>query len=393
MDTPPPSAAGQPKANPAGAAQQKSGGQPANWVPGAHELIPILPRGKPLFEGIPAPAIVIEALGPVIGSGALISRRAASVGVILVKDRGLFEVCAYHDGARIDGEPALQLIAGWTDATVSAYQFDPVVVAVAPALFRGSPCYDDLRLEWTDWKGLMGDLSARQGLFVVELDTPQGRGVMLILDGRQVATYTDSHPELGEASLLDALVASKRGSLWVHREPPTGPAPVTPGATPKKPAAAAPPKDAGAGSPAGGGPKAAPISVGIDWSTTPLWRAEAAAAAPPAPATNEPFDPFAILGAAIGGVAEDDDPPPPPRAVTGGTSVAAIATELKQIAQLRLDHSSTRVEAMVDEAAAQNRPLAALLEEIRGLAIRGVMQSTIDKMADDMAAIAPRAAG
>ena len=70
-------------------------------------------------------------------------------------------------------------------------------MAAAPALFRGTPCHADLRLEWTDWKGLLADLCSRGGLFVVEFDTPLGRGVTMILDGRQVATYTEAHPELG----------------------------------------------------------------------------------------------------------------------------------------------------------------------------------------------------
>jgi len=58
----------------------------AGWAPGTHDGIPILPRGTALFEGIPAPAIVIEALAPVIGDGALVSRRSGSVGVILIKE-------------------------------------------------------------------------------------------------------------------------------------------------------------------------------------------------------------------------------------------------------------------------------------------------------------------
>jgi hypothetical protein len=119
----------------------------AGWAPGAHDVIPILPRGTALFEGIPAPAIVVEALAPVIGDGALVSRRSGSVGVILIKEAGLFEVYAFEGGKRLEGQKALQLISSWTDATMSAYQLDRIVVAVAPSLYRGTPCYEDLRLE------------------------------------------------------------------------------------------------------------------------------------------------------------------------------------------------------------------------------------------------------
>jgi hypothetical protein len=218
----------------------------AGWAPGAHDVIPILPRGTALFEGIPAPAIVVEALAPVIGDGALVSRRSGSVGVILIKEAGLFEVYAFEGGKRLEGQKALQLISSWTDATMSAYQLDRIIVAVAPSLYRGTPCYEDLRLEWTDWNGLLADLCSRDGLFVVELDTPIGRGVTLILDGRQVATYTEAHPELGPEGLLEPLAATRRGTIWVRREPATAPAVVKPvpvpadSPAPKAPEPAAP---------------------------------------------------------------------------------------------------------------------------------------------------------
>ena len=42
---------------------------------------------------------------------------------------------------------------------------------------------------------------------------------------------------------------------------------------------------------------------------------------------------------------------------------------------------------MVDEAAARARPWT-LLDDIRGLVIREVMQSTLDQVVDEMAAVA-----
>ncbi|MGD1053685.1 MAG: hypothetical protein ABR950_07625 [Candidatus Dormibacteria bacterium] len=387
MDESQPAAPGGPKpdikAEPGSAADKFAG-----WTPGAHDVIPILPRGAALFEGIPAPAIVIEALGPVIGDGALVSRRSGSVGVILIKEGGLFEVYAFEGGKRLEGQKALQLISSWTDATMSAYQLDRIVVAVAPSLYRGTPCYEDLRLEWTDWKGLLADLCSRDGLFVVELDTPLGRGVTLILDGRQVATYTEAHPELGPEGLLDPLAATKRGTIWVRREPATAPAVVKP--VPAPPASPAPkmPEPAAAAEakekPAAAPPKAAPpISVGIDWSTTPLWRAEAGGEPPagaPMPGAAhaaapqaEPFNPFAVF--------EDGDD------AHAAPSVAAMADTLKEVARVRLQRSSTRVEAMIDEAIAQHLPLETLIDDVRGLVIRGVMQATLDEVADEMAAL------
>jgi hypothetical protein len=363
----------------------------ADWTPGAHDLIPILPRGTALFDGIPAPAIVIEALEPVIGDGALVSRRSGSVGVILIKEASIFEVYAFEGGKRLEGQTALQVISTWTDATMSAYQLDRIVVAVAPSLYRGTPCYENLRLEWTDWKGLLADLCSRDGLFVVELDTPMGRGVTLILDGRQVATYTEAHPELGPESLLDPLAATKRGTIWVRREPPTAPAVMKPGSAPEaspapKAPEPAPPAEAKEKPAAVPITLAPPISVGIDWSSTPLWRADAGAeptrTAAPLAATNarpvaaqaEPFNPFALF--------EDGDDD-----VHATPSLATMAGSLKELARLRLQRSSSRVETMIDDAVAQRLPLGILVDEVRGLVIRGVMAVTLDQLADEMAAM------
>jgi hypothetical protein len=65
-----------------------------------------------------------------------------------------------------------------------------------------------------------------------------------------------------------------------------------------------------------------------------------------------------------------------------------MAPALREVAQLHLQRSSPRVESMVDDAAARGQTLDRLLSDIRAVVIRGVMQSTIDKMADEMAAMA-----
>jgi hypothetical protein len=382
----------------------------AGWVAGPHDLIPLLPRGTALFESIPAPAIVIEALSPAISDGFLLIRRPGSVGVILVKDGDLFEQYAFEGGLRVDGGEALRQIARWYDATVSAHRFDPMVVAVAPVLFRGSGCYEDLRLEWTDWNELLADLRSRDGLFAVELDTPAGRGVTLIVNGRQVATYTGTHPELGEEALLDPLAATKRGTIWVRREPeggafavPAAPETTMPAAIDTAAPAATPQAETNAFTADASEPEAP--SEAVDWSSPPPWRAEGVAdaespyypATPPPEQLNDPFAGFSTEDEqelpplprwgdpevdAYSTAAPTPFPPPP------SVPVAPIATSLKQVARLRLQRSSPRVEAMVDEAAARDLALDTLLDEIRGLVIRGVMQSTLDQVVDEMAAIA-----
>ncbi len=233
-----------------------AGGAFAGWAPGVHDLIPLLPRGTALFEGLPARAVVIDALSPAIGHGAVIVRGTDAVGIVLVTDGAGFEQYAFESGRSLEGVRALQAIASWDGAVVAAYHFDPLVVAVVPALFRGAPCYADLRLDWTDWQGLLSDLFAREGSFVVELDTPLGRGVTLIVDGRQVATYTEGHPELGPETLLDPLAETKRGTIWVRREPAGA-----------QDGAAAPGSEAQAG--AEMGPASPEQSSALDWSSCP----------------------------------------------------------------------------------------------------------------------------
>lgn len=386
-------------AAPAGAIAGQATERFAGWAPGAHDAMPVFPRGTPLFQGIPAPAIVIEALAPVIGDGALVSRRSGSVGVILIKAASLFEVYAFEGGKQLDGQRALQQISEWTDATVSAYQLDRNVVAAAPALFRGTPCHADLRLEWTDWKGLLADLCSRGGLFVVEFDTPLGRGVTMILDGHQVATYTEAHPELGPEALLDPLAATRRGTIWVRREPATQAPVVKP--IPASPRGSAPtaPEPAWAAlvavKPAAAPARPAPLSVGVGWSTAPLGsgatgagRPSAPAVAPappanprPAAAPAEPFDPFALLENG-----EDRARPAPSVPVF---SVAEVSVALKQLARAHLLRQSPRVEAMVDDAVAQRVSLGILTDEVRGLVIRGVTSVTLAHLADEMAMVVP----
>jgi hypothetical protein len=208
---------------------------------------------------------------------------------------------------------------------------------------------------------------------VVELDTPLGRGVTLILDGRQVATYAESHPELGEATLLDPLAATRRGTIWVRQEPDdTGDASVEFVPPPPAPTEAPDPQETPQG--------------GVDWSAPPPWRA---------PEPETPYeDPFATSAA----LPPDDPPtagwgtPPPsifePEVQMPAASIAAMAPELKRVARERLQRSASRVEAMVDEAVARNLPLDGLLIQIRGLVIRGIMQSTLDEVVADMVAVA-----
>jgi len=93
------------------------------------------------------------------------------------------------------------------------------------------------------------------------------------------------------------------------------------------------------------------------------------------------------------GVAQN--PPRPelvPVAAASGTdnSVAALLPELKRLVQERLHHSSLRLEILLEDAAANNASLDAVVAEVRATPIRGVMQSTLDDLADEMLALGRR---
>ncbi|MFN2582647.1 MAG: hypothetical protein ABR498_07895, partial [Candidatus Dormibacteria bacterium] len=185
-----------------------------------HDLIPLLPRGSTVFESLPARAIVMEPLAPAIGDGVMVARRPDSVGVVLIRGGNIAEVYSVQEKSRITSTAALQRIRDSKDASMSAWRLQPSVVDIIPPLLRADPYYADLRLEWVNWERLLGDLRGRPGTFIVELTTPVGRGVINLRDGLYVASFTDTHPELCEPSLLDEIAGVNTGSLRVLREEP-----------------------------------------------------------------------------------------------------------------------------------------------------------------------------
>jgi len=414
------------------------------WQPGEHDLIPLLPRGIALFDAIPARAVVLEELCPAVGDGALIVRRPDAVGVVLVRDGAMFERYAFTGGKKLLGDSARHTIATWDTATVSAYQFHPEIVQVLPSLLRGEPCYQDLRLRWADWNGLLADLCGREGSFVIELDTPQGRGVTCVHDGRQIATFTEGHPEFGEAALLDPLADGRQGTIWVWREPSVG-------EDAAEELSAGPPTTPSWAATEQPGPAAEPAAQqwqgGAPTPAEPSWPAQRENPQYPAPASAQPAaDPFtqqqqmqqvpnpfaADRGGGGGGGAHPFSQPgeapggymttqqqqpgfpgtnsgpgdPAPfadifggtpaaqpavrsangGAAPGGRAMSEVVAELKLIARQRLQRSAAKVEGMLDEVVSQGRPLDAILSDIRGLVIRGVMQSTLDEVVDEMTA-------
>lgn len=359
----------------------------AAWSPRPADAIPLLPRGRPIFDQIPAAAVVLEALGQAVKDGAVITRNGSSIGVILLRGGQMLQQNAFVDGNRLSGGTAFATIKSWTSGVVSAFAFPPEVVEVLPLLMSGEPCYEDLSLRWTDWSGLLQDLSGREESYVIELDTPDGRGVTCISGGRQVATYTEAHPDLGEPTLLNQLAQGSRGTIWVWREGKAGRS--------DEAELTAAPAMSSRPAPAVPAPAPAPAS---EPEPEPAFESAGFMNAEPAPAHN-PFAESAGFEAVDlpnipGGAQAAEDafdtvfasprPEPASPASLAVPSSPEVVEELKLMARERLQRSATRVEALLDEASAENRPLPQVLTDIRQLVIRGVMQSTLDQLVDEM---------
>jgi|ERR1700680_1811502 len=331
---------------------------------GRGHSLPLLPGGSSLFEQLPARAIVLEALAPAVGNGIITLVDGERHGLLVIRDGVITDAVSVDDRSRDCGEAALELIRSWESASMSAYRWTESAMSLLEPLIRGEPCYADLRLEWTAWPRLLDDLRTRGATFVVEVFTPNGRGVTVLRRGQQVATYSESHPSLGDPQLIDALVAEGAGSVRVlvaddGRRPPLQSLPES------AVASTAPSPQQGAVRHAG---SAVTSSDADDTSATfsALFREN--------------------LGAtrlAYSAVADR------PSACTS-TQVAALLPNLKVLARTRLQRSSGPIEDVIDAAAGDQQSVDWLAERVRVMSVRGFMASTLEQLADDMLALTDR---
>jgi hypothetical protein len=337
--------------------------------------VPLLPGGTSVFDDLPVKAIVIGPLAPAIGDGLIVVRNHANAGtgLFLVRDGEVVETHCIEADGRVSGEAAARRIKAWKEATVSARRMGPAVVAVVPPLILGDPAFSDLRLDWIKWPELLDDVRSQTGTFVIEVITPSGRGVTCIRDGEHIATYTEAHPELGDRSLLDEVAASGTGTVRVLRDPASEAVPrvadeggddeaQTPGETDDEPAAP-PPRESDA--------PFAPPEESIDARSEVNGHAELDGA----PYEYTPQAPHLV----------DLDSPP-----TEGVPVAEVLPELKLLVRDRLHKSSMRLEILLEEAATWDRSVESVVDEVRRTSIRGVQQSTLDDLADQMLALGGR---
>jgi hypothetical protein len=329
---------------------------------GRMHSLPLLPAGATLFEHLPARAIVLDALAPAIGNGVITVNDGDRMGVLVIRDGSLCDAVSIGDGERSSGDAALALIRGWESASMSACRWTDSAMSLLEPLIRGEPCYDDLRLEWTAWPQLLDDLRARGGTFTLELCTPAGRGVTVVRNGQQVATYSESHPSLGDPDMLDILAAGGAGSVRVL---------VVSDATP--------PRDTHLGS-------AATLTA------IPPQRALGESGPLVAPADDADGNAAlsALFGARLGAARPASLVVLDRSQAAATTEVGALLPELKLLVRGRLQRSSEPVENMIDAAAEDRRSIEWLAERVRMMRIRGFMASTFERLADEMLALTVR---
>jgi hypothetical protein len=316
-----------------------------------------------MFEALPFQALVLDALAPAVENGLIMLRDTGAEGVLVVREGVVAETVWVADGVRDYGDEALASIHAADSATVSACRLPDAAMGLVGALIRGDLCYADLRLEWVVWPQLLNDLRERGGVFVVELATPSGRGVTMIEDGRQIATFAESHPTLGDADLLDALAAGGVGTVRVL---------VDRGAEARK--------------------QPESLSLATPVVAEPQRQLVVQQLAPPVMVDTD--DPNATLSALFGPPNDAlDDYRPIVLDQSAHRAVAQIESllpQLKSLVQHRLQRSSGSVEELVDSAAIDGQSVAWLADRVRVTTVRGFLHSTFDQLADDMLALTAR---
>jgi hypothetical protein len=324
---------------------------------GRGHSLPLLPAGSFLFEHLPARAIVLDALAPAIGNGVITMADGDRTGVLVIRDGCISDAVSISDGARSTGDAAFALLSGWESASMSACHWDDPAMSLLEPLIHGEPCYEDLRLEWTAWSPLLEDLRARDGTFVVELFTPIGRGVTLIRGGKQLATYTDAHPSMGDPDLIDALAAAGTGSVRVLIAP-----------------------DLSRNGDALSRTKARELSRPDPGSAAGHTVAHAVRRV-----DNASLSP--LFGSHPGRAGSAPPIAPEWSRAAAGIAVRVLLPNLKVLVHNRLQRSSGPVDDVVDAAAHEDRSVEWLAQRVRAMTVRGFMGSTFDQLADDMLAL------
>lgn len=314
-----------------------------------------------MFDALPFGALVLDALAPAVGNGVITLRDGEQEGILVIRDGIVSETVWVAGGVRSNGDQAAELIRRANAATVSARRLSDEAMGLVGPLIRGAPCYADLRLEWVVWPQLLKDLRERGETFVLELAAPTGRGVTVIQNGRQIATFAESHPTLGDPDLLDDLAAGGIGTIRILVYPVVSSA----------------------------------LQAGTSVIPAPSVEAQPSAVVVgrmPRPMVVQEDDANTTLSALFGPRdGSNQYQPGMDRSVQRAPKqVESVLPQLKLLVRNRLQRSSGSVEAIVDSAAHDRQSVEWLADRVRVVSMRGFLHSTFDQLADDMLALAAR---
>jgi hypothetical protein len=283
------------------------------------------------------------------------------VGLLAVRDSQVVRSLYIDNSLIVSDVDVFARIASWHDAVVSASRLGTHELELVEQQLAADVCYDDLRLEWIDWAFLLADIRSRPGRYVVVLDTPSGSGAITISGASDERTYVRSASTAMGVSGLDGLAREGSGVIRVSRL--------------SRDTATEPGRQQ---APADGIPAATEGSFGIP----PHSRDGEFLAGP----SHEGSTLTQIFGVP-NSTPTADDRPPADTSAEASPDVRQLLPDLKLLVRSRLQLSSGRLESLLEEAVAAGRPVEAVAVDVRNLSIRGVMQATLDQIADDMVAM------
>ena len=155
--------------------------------------LPLLPSGTALFEKLALGALNLDILVTTFDTGLVIVENLQKTGIILVKSFNPFQTLFFDGNKLFWDKEALNKMQVLPDAFVSVYHLPEELLSILPQIVKTPIVYDALQLEWINWPSLLKELERREGLGVVELETPGGKGVLLLNmdDDKQSLAYTD----------------------------------------------------------------------------------------------------------------------------------------------------------------------------------------------------------